>query len=200
MATKEGQGVKHATHTKAGAKSPRSDHQPAPSATLLKRRLPRESVEKASTIFENFSLSKFPKDSLPPNYVHPYKRDASLHHAERTKHVQEFQSNKIEQHLHKLKTMAEQHPHQAGKKMTIRGITVAVRKEKIHKVFPSYDKEKETVVLDDVMELIAKHTRGAEFYADGDPALNRLALLARIEKMKTKLGLDQHDEKKGERK
>src|SRR5258708_35803968 len=129
MPTKNRQHLEHATHAKAEPKSPRSDHQPTPSATLLKRRLPRESIEKASKIFENFSLSKFPKDSLPPNYVHPYKGDASLHHAERTKHVQEFQKKKIEQQLH-LRMVAEQHPHKAGKKVTIRGITVAVHKEK----------------------------------------------------------------------
>jgi hypothetical protein len=200
MPPKNSQQVEHSNHVKPGTKSSRSDHQPTPSATLLKRPLPRASVEKAAKIFENFSLSKFRKDSLPANYVHPHKRDVALHHAERTKNVRDFQNNQIKQHLHKLKTTAEQHPHKAGKKTTIRGITVAVHKEKLHKVFPSYDQAKETVVLDNVMELITKHTRGTEFYVKGDPTLNRLAFLARIDKMKQRLGLDPHGEPRGEKK
>lgn len=186
MPTKNNQQVERSSHLMAGAKSPQSEQRP--SATLLKRLLPGASVEKAKKIFEKFSLSKFPKDSLPSNYVHPYKRDASQHHAERTKHVQEFQKKKIEQHLHNLK-VAEEHQQKADSK-TIRGITVALPKDRTSKILPSYNKAKGTIVLEELMDLIAKNTRGTEFHAKGDATLNRLAFLKRIENLKKTLGLD----------
>ena len=191
MRTKNTQPAKRSRRLPAQAKSPGSDQHPAPSALL-----PRASVEKANKIFENFDLSKFPKDSLPSNYVHPYKRDASLHLAERVEHVQDFQRKKIEQHLHKLKTV-EQRQQRADGKMTVRGITVALRRDRIHNSLPSYNKEKQTLVLDELMDLVAKYTTGTEFHAKGDATLNRLAFLTRIEKLKKSLGLDEHD-KKGE--
>jgi hypothetical protein len=181
----------------AAAKTPGQDQQPAPSAALLKRSLPRASVQKAARIFENFGLSKFPKESLPSNYVHPYKRDASLSHAELTRHVHDFQKKKIEQHLHKLKT-AEQQQQKADGKLAVRGITVALPKDRIGKLLPSYNREKGTVTLDDLMGLVAGHTTGTEFLAKGDPTLNRLAFLKRVEKLRKNLGLDARAQKKRE--
>jgi hypothetical protein len=180
---------------RALVKSRGSEQEPPPAfATLLKRVLPQASVQKANKAFANFSLSKFPEDSLPSNYVHPYKSDASLTHAERTKHVQDVQKKKIEQHLHKLRT-AEQDKADAE---SIKGITLALPKNRAGKLLPSYNKKKGTVTLDHVMGLIVKHTKGTEFQAKGDPTLNRLAVLKRVEKLKKTLGLYARGQKKGE--
>ena len=48
------------------------------------------------------------------------------------------------------------------------------------------------------MELVARHTRGTEFHAKGDPTLGRLAFLDRVEKLKKTLGLEARGQKKGE--
>jgi hypothetical protein len=200
MSPKTSQQTEKSRKLKEGAKRSPSDYQPTVSATVLKRALPQASVEKAKKIFENFSLSKFPKDLLPSNYVHPYKRDDSLHHAERTKHVRDFQDNKIEQHIQKLKSMAEKHRRKNEGGFAVKGIAVALPKASMKKVLPSYSEEKGTVELSDVMDLISKHARGSELYAKGDSTLNRLVLLARIEEIKKNLGVKQNHEGKGGRK
>lgn len=163
---------------------------------LLQRALPHASVQKANKAFAGFSLSKFPNGSPPSNYVHPYKNDASLTHSERTKHVQDVQRKRIEQHLHRLKT-AEQ-DNADGE--TVKGITLALPKDRVAAILPSYKSEKGTVTLDEVMNLVAKYTRGTEFHAKGNPTLNRVAFLKRVEKLKKNLGLQAHVQKKGDSK
>jgi len=189
--------VTRSTQTKPERRSPMSDHQPTSSMTLLRRLITRESAEKANDIFENFSLSKFPEDSLPSNYVPPRNGRIPLHHAEQIKRVQDFQNRKIVDRLHKLKAAA--HVPDKPDKGANKGVTVVVPKDKIAQNFPRFDRGKETIVLEDVMKLVAKHTRGTEFHVNGDPTLNRLALLARVNKMRKGLGFDRHGEWKGER-
>lgn len=182
---------------RALVKAPKPDQQPpSTSATLLKRALPQSSVQKAKKAFAAFSLSKFPEGSLPSNYVHPYKNDASFTHAERAKHVQDVQRKKIEQHLHKLKTTEQD----KGDGDTVTGITLALPKGRVATFLPSYKSEKGTVTLEEVMNLVTKYTRGTEFHAKGNPTLNRVAFLKRVEKLKENLGLQAHVQKKGESK
>src|SRR5262245_2771908 len=168
-------------------KTRRSDREsPPPLAMLVKRALPYSSLQKANKIFRNFSLSKFPEGSLPANYVHSHKDDASLTHAERIRQVQDHQKKKIEQRLHKLKA-AEQ---DKADDKAVRGVTLALPKDRAGKLLPSYNEEERTVTLDHVISLITKHMKGTEFHAKGDPTLNRLAFLKRVEKLKKNLGLD----------
>jgi hypothetical protein len=192
--TKSSQHLERYSNLTKTVKAPGLDREPPISAALLKRVLPHASVQKANKVFENFSLSKFPEGARPSNYVHPYKNDASLSAAERTKHVQDIQKKKIEQHLHKLKT-AEQN--EADGK-AVSGITLALPKDKIGEILPSYNRGKGKVTLDEVMNLIAEYTRGTEFRVKGDPTLNRLAFLQRVDKMRETLRLHARGQKKGE--
>jgi hypothetical protein len=98
------------------------------------------------------------------------------------------------QHLHKLRAEEQRDP--KVDKNTIKGMTIALPKDRIGKLLPSYNKENGTVTLDDLMALVEKHMKGTEFHAEGDPTLKRLAFLKRVEKLKKHIGMDGHNQKK----
>ncbi len=149
---------------------------PEPSATpppmLRGTLLPAKSVDRAKSLFENFSVSKFTKDSMPPNYVPADKKPAVTHAAERVQRVQDFQRKKFAEHLHKLTNLDTPNL----------GMRIALPKEKL-KVAPSYNEKAGTIDLKDLMKLITGNMRGTEFYNKGNPILNRLALRDRVRKM-----------------
>lgn len=161
---------------------------------LLKRTIPTASLQRAKDRFEKFSLSKFPKDTLPPNYVPAARKPVAVPHAVKIQHVKDFQRVRIEQSLHKLHQMAEHDSQKRSKATVNKGVTVAFPTVTIKNVLPSYDEKQKTINLDELMELIAKHARGTQFYAKGDPTLNRLALCAKMEKI---CGTSEKGPKKG---
>jgi hypothetical protein len=114
------------------------------------------------SVFKNFSLSKFP-EKLPSNYVHSGKNPAAV------------QRKLIEHQLHKLRKTD----------MPNRGMTLALPRAttEMQKLLPSFNAKRATVDLKDVMKLITKNMRGTEFYAHGNPTLNRLALQSRVQEI-----------------
>jgi hypothetical protein len=179
---------------KLGAKSPVSDHRPKPPATPLRRPPSPDSIQKAKDVFEQFSLSKFAKNSLPDNYIHVEKKAASLHSADHVQHVQEFQRKRVEQHLHKLAKTAE-HDARKGGPAALAGITVALPKKNAKAFLRSYDHDKRTVNLGELIGLIERHAAGTAFYAKGHPTLNRLALRAKAQKFMANLRIGEKGEK-----
>ncbi len=53
----------------------------------------------------------------------------------------------------------------------------------IQKLLPSFNAKRATVDLKDLMKLITKNMRGTQFYAHGNPPLNRLALQSRVQEI-----------------
>ncbi len=164
MPAKNSQHLEHAADTKARTKASASDHQRTPSAAILKRPLPRASVEKAHKIFKSFSLSRFAKGSLPPNHVGEGKHPAA---------VQAVQRKIISQ---QIKTFNDS-------EATNQGMTLALPAGEIKNLLPSYSEKAGTVELSDVLTLLMKKMKGTEFYSNGNPTLNRLALQLQVDKI-----------------
>jgi hypothetical protein len=59
------------------------------------------------------------------------------------------------------------------------GMTLALPESEVEKLLPSLNAKASTIELSDVLNIIAQHMRGTEFYANGNPVLNRLALRSR---------------------
>lgn len=59
------------------------------------------------------------------------------------------------------------------------GMTLALPESEVGKLLPSLNAKASTLELSDVLKIIAQHMRGTEFYANGNPVLNRLALRSR---------------------
>src|SRR5215472_3034198 len=152
MRTKNIQPTKRARRSPAQAKSPGSDQHPAPSALL-----PRASVEKANKIFENFDLSKFPKDSLPSNYVD--RRKVKDPEAVRTR-----QKELIRKQLEQVPETNTQNP----------GMMFAFRSEKLEKIqrlLPGIQKGGGTIQLVDLLKYLQGKMNGTVFYSSGNPVL-----------------------------
>jgi hypothetical protein len=164
MATRDSQRLKEAKRTKATPKLSTSGHHVAPSAIILKRPLPTASVKKAQKAFENFRLSKFTKKSLPANHVGEGK-DASPVHV--------VQRNLISQKIQTLN----------NNNAPTQGMTLALTAEQIKSLLPSYREKTGTVELSDVLSLLTKKMKGTEFYSNGNPTLNRLALQSQVDQI-----------------
>src|SRR6266516_5664670 len=135
-----------------------------PLAAAFAQRLeetPPKSFAKALSVFKKFSLSKFPGKSAPSNYVPSKKNPAAV------------QRKLIEHQLQKLRKTDTPN----------RGMTLALPRETIKKLLPSFNAKAATINLKDVMKLTAKNMRGTEFYANGNPTLNRLALRSRAQEI-----------------
>jgi hypothetical protein len=135
-----------------------------PLAAALAQRLkqtPPKSLAKASSVFRNFSLSKFAEKSAPSNYVRSQKNPAAV------------QRKLIEHQLQKLRKADTPN----------RGMTLALPRATIKKLLPSFNAKMATANLKDVMKLITKNMGGTEFYANGNPTLNRLALQSRVQEI-----------------
>ena len=167
MATKTLPDVKPTKNARRAANSPLAR---ATFGSVLPRPLPEKSIRRAEAHFANFSLSKFPKDSMPPNYV-PHVKNAVA--AQGIEHVRNFQRKKIEQHLHKLSKADNSN----------RGMKLSLPKETIKKFLPSYSEKAGTIDLNEVMKVITRNMNGTEFFTKGDPTLNRLALQAQAQRI-----------------
>lgn len=76
------------------------------------------------------------------------------------------------------------------------GITLALPESEVATLLPTLNATNGTVELTDVLNIIAQNMRGTEFYATGDPVLNRLALQRRATELLAALkeGATPHDE------
>ncbi len=166
---------KQATQTKHVVKLPPLGRATKIPALHAKQPLPAKSLAKADKVFENFSLSKFPKRSTPPNYVvgDKHKTSPAAHRVPSAQEVQHCQRKLIEQHLKKLRKMDSPN----------RGMALSLSRSDMNAFFPSYNEKKRTLELSDVMKLISRNVRGTEFYAKGNPVLNRLALKAQVQQI-----------------
>lgn len=130
----------------------------------LKQRLPAKSVARAKSVFKNFSLSKFAKDSRPANFV-PAKKDPQVVHAAQRKIISQ-----------NLDELPDEVP-------TGGGMTIALTEASIKKLLPSFDRKSGNVDLDDVMKLIASKISGTQFYSNGNATLNRIALQSQAQEI-----------------
>ncbi len=127
----------------------------------LKRPLPAASVARAKKAFKGFSLSRFARDATPSNYVAPGQSPA------------EVQRQVISKHIDKLKTADGAQ----------RSMTIALPVATIKQLLPSFDTKAGTVDLKDVLSLIQNNMGGTEFYAHGNPTLNRLTVQAQVQQI-----------------
>lgn len=63
------------------------------------------------------------------------------------------------------------------------GMTLALPESEVERLLPSLNAKAATIELSDVLNIIAQHMRGIEFYANGNPVLNRLALRSRAREL-----------------
>jgi hypothetical protein len=117
-------------------------------------------MDRADSVFKNFSVSGFPKGSKPASYVDPADGPAAVHSAQR---------RIITQQLNRLSAMDAPDG----------GMTLALPESEVEKILPSLNTEAATIELSDVLNIVARQMRGTEFYANGNPVLNRLALRSR---------------------
>lgn len=127
---------------------------PAVPSIRLKSRISAKSVEKAKSAFSKFTLSKFAAEP-PPNYVTTKRSLAAAHKDIVAKTINILQNSQ-----------------------TNRSMTVALPPADIKKLLPSFDSTSGHVQLDDVLRLVEQGMRGREFYARGNPTLNRLSVEA----------------------
>src|SRR5260370_24064894 len=114
---------------------------------------PIKSIAKAKVAFRNFNLSKFASTSTPPTYVASGENAATA------------QIRVISQNIDNLSAVETSN----------RAMTVALTSADIAQL-PSFDPQKGTVDLSDRMTWIQKSKSGTEFYARGNPILNRLSV------------------------
>ena len=62
-------------------------------------------------------------------------------------------------------------------------MTIALPEATIKQLLPSYDAKAGTIDLGEVMRLIQQNMRGTEFYAKGNPTLNRLAIQSQVQQI-----------------
>jgi hypothetical protein len=127
--------------------------------TIPNGSLPPRSVDRADSVFKSFSLSSFPKDTESVSYVNP--ADGAT--------TQSVQREVIGRQLARLRAMDAASV----------GMTLALPRSMVEELLPSLNEKTSTIELSDVLKVVAQHMRGTEFYASGNPALNRLAVQAR---------------------
>jgi hypothetical protein len=154
------------------ARKPRvSKSRPKPRTPAPAKPWPVKSKDKAEDVFKDFSLSGFAKDAKPASYVNPADGPAAAHVAQR---------RIITEHLNRLS--AQETP--SG------GMTLALPAAEIEKLLPSLNAKAATIDLGDVLNVIGQQMRGTEFYAAGNPVLNRVALQARARALITAMRQD----------
>lgn len=119
------------------------------------------SLAKAKKAFERFSLSRFAADGLPANHVKSAKNRGSV------------QRRIISQHLDKL----------SNEGSVPGALTISLPVASIKQLLPSLDTDAGTIELSDVMALIQRNMRGTEFYANGNPILNSLAIRSQVQQI-----------------
>jgi hypothetical protein len=147
-----------------GRKAREPESQQTTQPQYQNRSLPSKSMNTADAVFKNFNASGFPKGAKPANYVEPADGPAA---------VQSAQRRIIAQQLDRLSAMETPDG----------GLTLALPESDVEKLLPSLNAEESTIELGDVLNVIAQYMRGTEFYADGNPVLNRLALRSRAREL-----------------
>jgi hypothetical protein len=122
--------------------------------------LPAKSMDRANAAFKNFSVSGFPKGARPASYVDPADGPAAVHSAQR-------------------RIMTEQLNRLSAMDAPDGGMSLALPESEVGKLLPSLNTKAASIELTDVLNVIAQHMRGTEFYTNGNPVLNRLALRSR---------------------
>jgi hypothetical protein len=123
------------------------------------RQLPAKYWNKAGKAFEKFSLSRFTQDSRPATYVPRLKENDP-------QAVHDVQRELITQRIKALPNADALTP----------GMTLALTPAEMEKLLPSFDKDAGTIELSELLALLGQKMKGTEFYANGNPTLNRLAL------------------------
>jgi len=141
------------------SKSPRATRSPVQNGPL-----PVKSMDRAASAFKNFSMSAFPKGSKPAGYVDIADSPAAVHSA---------QKQIITEELNRLRSVD----------VPDGGITLALSESAVRKLLPSLNAKASTVELSDVLKVIDQHMRGTEFYANGNPVLNRISLRSRVREL-----------------
>jgi hypothetical protein len=118
------------------------------------------SMDRADSVFENFSLSEFSRGSKPASHVEAADGPAAVHSAQR-------------------QMMTRQLDRLSAVRTPGGGITLALPESEVATLLPTLNATNGTVELIDVLNIIEQNMRGTEFYATGDPVLNRLALQRR---------------------
>ena len=127
------------------------------SARGVNRPLPAKSVQEAVNAFKNFSLSCFAKTSIPPNYVP----------------AAQAKSPSVVMTVLR-KSMTAQTAKLAANPPGTPGLTVALTAASLRKLLPSLDTTTGTVQLSELLGALKQNLRGTEFYASGNPTLNRV--------------------------
>jgi len=128
---------------------------PALPSPRLKSGISAKSMERAKSVFSKFTLSRFAGKEAPPHYVTRTRSLPDVH-----KHI-----------ISKAIDMFESSP-------TNRAMTIALPEADMKKLLPSFDSAAGTVQLADVLQLVEPRIRGREFFATGNPTLNRLSVEA----------------------
>jgi len=131
------------------------------SLARLQPPVPAASVTKAKTAFKSFSLSKFAGNATPLSHVAAGQSPA------------EAQRRMISQHIDNLNNADA----------PARAITIALPDAVIKQLLPSLNTKRGTIDLGEVINLIQNNMRGTEFYANGNPTLNRLAIQGQVQKI-----------------
>jgi hypothetical protein len=121
--------------------------------------LPARSIDRADSVFRPFSLSRFPKGTKSDSYVNPAEGATA----------QSVQREVIGRQLQRLSATDAANV----------GMTLALPRSTVGELLPSLNEKASTIELSEVLKIVTQHMRGTEFYANGNPALNRLALQAR---------------------
>ncbi len=98
---------------------------------------------------------------MPSNHVPAGQRPADV------------QQQVISRHIDQLKDAP----------LATRAMTIALPEATIKKVFPSLDAKTRTIDLGEVLRTIQQYMGGTEFYASGNPTLNRLAIQSQVQQI-----------------
>jgi hypothetical protein len=132
-----------------------------PSARPFKGAVSAASAAKAKQAFKNFSLSKFAGDGMPSNHVTLGQPAASV------------QRRMISQQINQLNNA----------NAPIRALTISFPEATLKQFLPSLNKQTGTIDLGELMRLVQQSMRGTEFYANGNPTLNRLAIQTQVQQL-----------------
>lgn len=136
-----------------------SSSKPATALPALNQAIPATSAANARKAFKNFTLSKFANKVTPSNYV-----TAGLGAAE-------IQHRVITEHINSLNRSGS----------PVRAMKIALPPDSMKKLFPSFNEKAGTIDLGEVLSFIEKSLGGTEFYAQGNPTLNRLAIQSQVQ-------------------
>jgi hypothetical protein len=161
---REGAPVEQSQPPPAARRTRASRAPQAARSEALNGSLPAKSMDRADSAFENFSMSGFPKGSKPASYIDSADGPVAVHSAQR---------RIMSQQLNRLRATDTSDG----------GMTLALPESEVEKLLPSLNTKASTIELSDVLNFIAQHMRGTEFYANGNPVLNRLALRSRAQEL-----------------